>query len=79
MDVLTANVQDLLDEICPDPKVHYLCHIVRDVIRFGPVLHQATERHEKFNIVAAPSAGMDKLIVVMWRLGLLMLEHVPIW
>lgn len=47
-------MQDLLDEICPDiitkkPKVHYLSHIVRDVIRFGPVIHQATERHEKFN------------------------------
>ncbi|OXC81900.1 hypothetical protein J005_05994 [Cryptococcus neoformans] len=56
LEILTANVQDLLNEICPDiimkkPKVHYLSHIVQDMIRFGPVIHQATERHEKFNSV----------------------------
>ncbi|KIR77954.1 hypothetical protein I306_05193 [Cryptococcus gattii EJB2] len=55
-EILTANVQDLLDEICPDiitkkPKVHYFCHIIRDVLRFGPVVHQATERYKKFNNV----------------------------
>lgn len=55
-DILTANVHDLLDEICPDiitkkPKVHHFCHVIRNVLRFGPVVHQATERHEKFNSV----------------------------
>ncbi|ADV24221.1 hypothetical protein CNBL2670 [Cryptococcus gattii WM276] len=56
LEILVANVQDLLDEINPDfitkkPKVHYLCHVIRDVLRYGPVIHQATERHERFNSV----------------------------
>ncbi|AFR96230.1 hypothetical protein C343_04348 [Cryptococcus neoformans C23] len=56
LEILVANVQDLLDEINPDfitkkPKVHYLCHVTRDVLRYGPVIHQATERHERFNSV----------------------------
>ncbi|OXB36206.1 hypothetical protein J007_04064 [Cryptococcus neoformans] len=56
LEILVPNVQDLLDEINPDfitkkPKVHYLCHVIRDVLRYGPVIHQATERHERFNSV----------------------------
>ncbi|UOH80036.1 hypothetical protein LQV05_002685 [Cryptococcus neoformans] len=56
LEILVANVQDLLDETNPDfitkkPKVHYLCHVIRDVLRYGPVIHQATERHERFNSV----------------------------
>ncbi|OXG27859.1 hypothetical protein C367_02539 [Cryptococcus neoformans Ze90-1] len=56
LEILVANVQDLLDEINPDfitkkPKVHYLCHVIRGVLRYGPVIHQTTERHERFDSV----------------------------
>lgn len=33
------------------PKVHYLCRVIPDVLRFGPVTHQIIERHERFNNV----------------------------
>lgn len=51
LEIQIANVQDSLDEINPDfitkkPKVHYLCYVIRDVLRYGPVMHQTTERHE---------------------------------
>lgn len=53
LEILIANVQDFLDEISPNiitkkPEVHhYVCHVIRDVLRYGPVIHQATERHER--------------------------------
>ncbi|KAL0081440.1 hypothetical protein F4703DRAFT_1866900 [Phycomyces blakesleeanus] len=34
---------------CTKPKVHYLTHLKKDIIRFGPVLNYETEKGEQFN------------------------------